>query len=133
MLDLQVDPGSAEPIFEQIAFQVKGAVARGELAAGDRLPSVRELARDLVVNPNTVVRAYQVLERDGVILRRQGAGCFVREGGSQLSDQARARGLDELARRTVTEAFHLGFRPEEIRKAVDAAIKEYRFPRQGRK
>lgn len=133
MFHLRVDPASGEPIFEQIAFQVKGAVARGELAAGDKLPSVRELARDLVVNPNTVVRAYQTLEQDGVIIRRQGAGCFVREGGTNLSEVARSRELDELVRRAVTEAFHLGFGPGEIRKAVDRAVRELRFPRGGKK
>ena len=132
MFELQVDPASSEPIFEQIAFQVKGAVARGDLGSGDKLPSVRELARELVVNPNTVVRAYQHLEQDGVIVRKRGSGCFIREGGTKLSDDARSAELDELARRTVTEAYHLGFRPDEIRRAVDGAIKELRFPR-GRK
>ena len=71
---IRVDPQSSEPIFEQIAFQVKDAVARGALVTGDRLPSVRQLARDLTVNPNTVVRSYELLERDGVIVRRQGIG-----------------------------------------------------------
>ena len=60
---IRVDPRSAEPIFEQIVFQVKGAVARGEATAGDKLPSVRSLAREIAVNPNTVVRAYEVLEQ----------------------------------------------------------------------
>ncbi len=54
---IRIDPQSAEPIFEQVVFQVKGAVARGQLSEGDRLPSVRELAKDLAVNPNTVIRA----------------------------------------------------------------------------
>ena len=74
---LRIQPLSPEPIFEQVVFQVKAAVARGELVAGDRLPSVRELARDLAINPNTVARAYEALEAQGVVVRRQGSGCFV--------------------------------------------------------
>ncbi|MCA8949143.1 MAG: GntR family transcriptional regulator, partial [Planctomycetes bacterium] len=66
MVVIRIDPASAEPLFEQIVFAVKQAVARGGAAAGDRLPSVRELARELAINPNTVVRAYEALEHDGV-------------------------------------------------------------------
>ncbi|MBM4321831.1 MAG: GntR family transcriptional regulator, partial [Deltaproteobacteria bacterium] len=64
---IKIDPQSAEPIFEQIVFQVKGSVARGELLQGDRLPSVRELAKELSVNPNTVIRAYEALEKSGAV------------------------------------------------------------------
>jgi len=69
---IRVDPRSAEPLFEQLVFQVKRLVAEGALASGAKLPSVRELARQLAINPNTVVRAIEALERDGVIVRRQG-------------------------------------------------------------
>ncbi len=124
----QVDAHAAEPIFEQIVFQVKGGVAQGELAAGDRLPSVRDLARRLSVNPNTVIKAYDTLHREGVIVRRQGAGCFVSDAPSGLADAERARQLDQLVERTVTEAFHLGFGAGEIREAVDRHVKSVRFP-----
>jgi GntR family transcriptional regulator len=90
-------------------FQVKAAVARGELETRDRLPSVRELAKDLSINPNTVARAYEALESQGVIVRRQGAGCFVTGATSSLKSEQRKKRLDELAHRFVTEAFHLGF------------------------
>ena len=130
---IRIDPQSAEPIFEQIVFQVKGAVARGDLSPKDKLPSVRELARDLAVNPNTVVRSYQNLEQDGVIVRRQGAGCFVKERASSLSDKARKKQLDDLVRRTVTEAYHLGFAPKDIKKALDRGLNGIKFPRGGRK
>jgi GntR family transcriptional regulator len=115
---LRVDPSSSEPIFEQIVFRVKHAVANGSLKGGDRLPSVRELAKDLAINPNTVARAYESLEADGVIVRRQGAGCFVSERGNALSTAERKRRLDDLVQRLVTEGFHLGFGAREIRDAV---------------
>jgi len=119
---LRVDLASAEPLFEQIAFGVKDAVARGELGPGTKLPSVRELAQELSINPNTVVRAYDALERDGVVTRRQGAGCFVTGRASSLNGRERRRQLADLALRTVTEGYHLGFSADEIRDALDGAL-----------
>lgn len=119
---LRVDPTSPEPIFEQIVLRVKDAIAQGVMTAGDRLPSVRELARDLTINPNTVARAYEALEADGVIVRRQGAGCFVSERGSGLAASERKRRLDELVHRLVTEGFHLGFGARELRDALSERL-----------
>jgi GntR family transcriptional regulator len=119
---LRIDLRSADPVFEQIAFQVKHAVAEGALAAGDRLPSVRDLAKQLAVNPNTVVRALEALARDGVIVRRQGAGCFVAERGSDLAERERRRRLEQLVTRAVTEAFHLGYDAQDIRAAVERRL-----------
>ena len=129
MVVIRIDPSSPEPLFEQVVFAVKQAVARGAAQAGDKLPSVRELARELAINPNTVVRAYDELERDGVIVRRRGAGCFLTGGGAvdQLADAERQRQLDELLRRATTEAFHLGFRPEDLRAALERSLAEIRF------
>jgi GntR family transcriptional regulator len=123
-----LDPRSPEPIFEQIAFSVKEAVARGELATGQQLPSVRELAQELSVNPNTVVRAYELLAQEGVVVRRQGAGSFVTGLTSALDGRHRRRQLAELASRTVTEAFHLGFDADEVRAALEQALSSVRFP-----
>ena len=124
---LTIDPHSAEPIFEQIAFSVKEAVARGDLGPGAQLPSVRELAQDLSVNPNTVVRAYELLTREGVVVRRQGAGCFITGRPSALSGKHRRRQLQELVGRTVTEAFHLGFDADDVRSAVEQSLSGIRF------
>ena len=124
---IRIDPGSAEPLFEQVVFAVKSAVARGSAKAGDKLPSVRELARELAINPNTVVRAYEALERDGVIVRRQGAGCFLTGHGSDLATTERKKQLQELLRRAATEAFHLGFQPDDIKKALDQSLDQLQF------
>ncbi len=124
---MNIDLRSAEPIFEQIAFAVKEAVARGELASGAQLPSVRELAQELSVNPNTVVRAYELLTRDGIVVRRQGAGCFVTGRPSALSGKHRRRQLQDLVQRMVTEAFHLGFEADDVQKAVEQALSAVRF------
>lgn len=125
---LRVDPSSSEPIFEQIVFRVKRAVAEGAWKAGDRLPSVRELARELAINPNTVARAYEALEAEGVIVRRQGAGCFVSERGSALAASEKKRRLDELLQRLITESFHLGFGARELRDALAERLSEDPLP-----
>ena len=104
----RIDPQAPLPIFEQLVYQVKDAVARGDLDEGSKLPSVRHLAREVSVNPNTVVKAYSILERDGVIRRRQGAGCYITGKTNNLNSRQRARELGELFKRTVTEAVHLG-------------------------
>jgi len=124
---IRLDPRSPEPLFEQVVFAVKTAVARGTAKAGEKLPSVRELARELAINPNTVVRAYEVLERDGVVVRRQGAGVFLTGSGSDLAVAERRRQLQEHLRRAVTEAFHLGFRAEDIEKAFAQCLDELKF------
>ncbi len=119
---LRIQPSSSDPLFEQIVFGVKRAVASGELAAGERLDSVRDLAKQLAINPNTVAKAYAELESQGVIVRRQGAGCFVAERSSPLSDRERNKRLSQLVERLVIEAFHLDFSPPEIRAAVLARL-----------
>ena len=128
-LPIQIDPLSSDPISDQVVFQVKTAVARGEARVGDRLPSVRELARELSVNPNTVARCYQTLEAEGVIVRRQGRGCFVKgAGGAGLSDAERRRRVDRLLEHAATEAFHLGVGPDELRAGLERALARQQRP-----
>lgn len=124
---IRIDPASPDPLFEQVVFAIKSAVAKGSAAAGDKLPSVRELARELSINPNTVVRAYEALERDGVIVRRQGAGCFLTGRSSDLAGTERKRQLHELLRRAATEAFHLGFEPKDVERALQKCLDELKF------
>ena len=96
----RLQPDSPVPIYEQIANQVVFAVAAGDLAAGDRVPSVRDLAQQLIVNANTVARAYQELERMGVTESRRGFAMTVASGAI---DVCRAR-RKELVRGRVAEA-----------------------------
>jgi GntR family transcriptional regulator len=125
---LRIDSLSPEPIFEQVVFQVKSAVARGELSSGDKLPSVRELAKELTINPNTVARAYEALEGQGVIVRRQGAGCFVTGETSGLRLDQRRKKLDQLMHRAVTEAFHIGADGSEVRASLERHLRRQAIP-----
>ena len=111
---LRIDPQNPSPLFEQVVRQVKDAVANGTASPDSKLPSVRELARDLTINPNTVVKAYDRLEQDGVIYRRQGAGCFVTGQTNNLTAVARRSELETQLTRLFREAAHLGFLPAEV-------------------
>jgi GntR family transcriptional regulator len=125
---LRIDPAAAAPIFEQVVQRVKELVAAGQLAAGDRLPSVRELARELAINPNTVARAYERLEAEDVIVRRQGAGCFVTARRPALAARERRARVAAAMRRLVTDAFHMGASADEISAALAAELERLHFP-----
>lgn len=112
-MEFSLSTSSREPIHRQLAMQIREAIARGRLKPGDKLLSVRELSRRLVVNPNTVARVYGDLERDGVVHTRAGMGVFVARVGSDLTKSARRKRLIELLDAWLTEAVHLGFSREE--------------------
>ena len=107
-LSLQIDARSATPIYDQISARVKYAVASGALRSGEPLPSVRQLATRLRVNPNTVARAYRELEAEGVVETRRGQGTFVAEAAPRLTPAARRRQLRAAAERLAADAMALG-------------------------
>jgi GntR family transcriptional regulator len=113
-MELTIDTGSREPIYRQLAIQIREGVARGRLEAGEKLPSVRDLSQRLVVNPNTIARAYTELEREGVLHTRQGMGVFVAQPSSELTKPARRKRLAERLDGLLTEAVYLGFSREEV-------------------
>jgi GntR family transcriptional regulator len=111
---LRVNPSSGLPLYLQIQAQVKNAIAAGALKTGDPLPSVRKLASDLRINPNTVARAYLDLDRDGVIRTVPGGGTFVADGNPGLLKAERVRRLRPLARQVAVEGKQLRLPPEEV-------------------
>jgi GntR family transcriptional regulator len=113
-LDLKITPGGSTPIFRQIVDQVRLAVARGAAAEGDQLPSVRALAERLVLNPNTVARAYAELAREGLIETRQGKGVFVASRRQVYTRAERLRRLEPALDALVNEAVALHFSPDEL-------------------
>jgi GntR family transcriptional regulator len=122
-----VNPSSAEPVYEQIIRQVRQAMARGEVRPGDRLPTVRDLAMQLVINPNTIAAAYREMERAGLVSTQRGRGTFVAEINSPLSTAERRRLLQKKVDALLTEAAHLGFSEEECAEMLRAAAKHYRL------
>jgi GntR family transcriptional regulator len=126
-MEFQCDPTSRVPIYRQLMDQIRQASARGRLRPGSRLPSVRVLSRELVVNPNTVARAYTELEREGVLNTRQGLGVFVAEPQAELSAAARRERLQAALDRFLTEAVHLGFSADDVLSAVSKRIRGFQF------
>jgi GntR family transcriptional regulator len=123
-----VRPASGMPLYRQLMQQVQRLAAAGELREGDALPSVRELSRDLGVNPSTVVKAYAELERTGLVETRHGLGTFVsRNAGLQRT--RRLRDLQQTAEQLVIEAHHLGLSEQEVHEAVDEAAERLRSER----
>lgn len=115
-----IDPRSPTPLYEQIAARVRVAVAAGELASGDSLPSVRSLARELRVNPATVVQAYRDLAADGFVEMRHGQGTFVQDVPTFLREEERSVRATELVRKLLQDGARLGIGVEELARAFHA-------------
>lgn len=105
---------SGVPVYRQIIDQILGGIAAGTLAPGDQLPTVRQLAVDLAINPNTVVRAYRELEIRSVLSTQQGVGTFVTAVPVQPDDAERQRQLDQLVGEFVARAGGAGFSAEAL-------------------
>lgn len=114
-----IDPRSPTPLYEQIAARVRMSVAAGELGPGDALPSVRALARDLRVNPATVVQAYRDLAADGFVELRHGQGTFVQEVPTFVREEERAAQATKLVRTLLQDAARLGISVEELARALN--------------
>ena len=110
------------PIYAQIVGQVRAAVAAGELAEGDPLPSVRQLAGELRVTPNTVAQAYRELEREGITYVQRGQGTFVAAMETGRREAERADLARTLIDRMLEDAFRLGLSPAEVRETLDRSL-----------
>ncbi|HEX9279551.1 MAG TPA: GntR family transcriptional regulator [Gemmatimonadales bacterium] len=118
----RIDPRSPTPLYAQIAERVRGAIAAGELRPADPLPSVRDLAAQLRVNPATVVQAYRDLEHEGFVEIRHGTGSFVRELAPGRKARERSRQARALVRRLLTDARRIGVSPADLQGAFDAEM-----------
>ncbi len=117
-----IDPRRPVPLWEQIAARVRVAVAAGELRPGEALPSVRELARRLRINPATVAQAYKELARDGFVETRHGAGTFIREvEGDRRAEERRVQ-AEELVRRMLEDGARLGISAGELAEAFQEEV-----------
>lgn len=114
MLKFSLDATNGVPFYKQIILQVEMAIADGRLDTGDQLPTVRSLAVELQVNPNTVARAYSELEIRGIVTTQQGTGTFISDQKVEISDVERERILAEITRSYVTHAASYGFSLEEL-------------------
>jgi len=105
---IQITPGSGEPIYLQVVEQIGEAIARGDLSGGDKLPAVRKLAAELVINPNTVARAYSSLEHAGLVTTKTGSGTFVSDPNLRKGDAADVNILTERMDTVIARGLNLG-------------------------
>jgi GntR family transcriptional regulator len=120
----RLDLHSGVPVYRQIIDQVRGGIASGSLAAGDQLPTVRQLAVDLAINPNTVVRAYRELELGGLLETHQGTGTFISSQKIKRGDAERERQLAQIVGDCVARAGAAGFTVEDLLKHMRELVQE---------
>ena len=113
-MDFSLDTKSGVPYYRQIIEQVKYGISRGKLQPGDRLPTVRQLAVDLSINPNTVIRAYREMEIEDVLETHQGSGTFVGSRKPEVDELERQRMLDQILTELLARATSYGFTLEEM-------------------
>lgn len=125
-MQIRVDYESGVPLYAQIIEKIKHLVAAGRLKPGDQLPTIRQLAVDLRVNPNTVVHAYHELGNQGVISTQQGRGTFIaaHPDEGRLAEMRRDR-LRAIMGGALLEALSLGYKAEEIRTAFETQLEEW--------
>ena len=124
LLHIQLDPRSNTPIWEQIVQNIKELVLKNMLAPSDKLPSVRELASLLVINPNTVSKAYQELERQGIIETLRGKGTFVAQSITPTLDERKIAMVEKQFHQLLLEASYLGITKDKIHDWIDSYYKE---------
>ena len=128
---LNLNAASGVPLYIQLMDQVKHAIETGAMRAGDQLPSVRQMAEDLVINPNTVARAYRELEHEGAIELRHGSGAFIRESivpRTRLMTKAQ-----NILRTAIDQLVSLDLEEDEIRRLIESELATRRPRRRGRK
>lgn len=123
-MEIVLSNSSDKPIYEQITAQIRDAVAAGELAAGEQLPSIRALAAQLRISAITTKRAYQDLEAQGYVTTVPGKGCFVAEQNLDLLHEERLRRVEASLARAVCDARACGLSDDELREMLDIQLEE---------
>ncbi len=118
MFSFQLNAHSGVPVYRQLIDQVQGALAAGRLKAGDQLPTIRQVAVDLAINPNTVTRAYREMEIRGLLETQQGTGTFIAEQPVPTDSRARTRQMQQLAAEVIARAGASGFSLTELMDAL---------------
>jgi GntR family transcriptional regulator len=124
-MQIRIDNSSDRPVYQQIIDQVKRDIALGRLGKDERLPTVRQLAGQIAINPNTIAKAYQQLEREGIIMTRPGAGTFVANLDSDLSSSVKKKLICEDLELAVVDAFHMQIESQTLLKWFNEAIGKF--------
>lgn len=134
-MDLRVSPSSGVPIYLQLMAQIKHAADIGAIREGEQLPTIRKVAEELAMNPNTVARAYRELEHEGIIEVRHGSGAFVAETRASTAKIAQIRKAAEVLRHAIESATELGLSESELRRVFEdelSRLQDKATPKRGR-
>lgn len=126
-----VDPRSSVAIYRQLVAGVKEAVARGVLETGEKLPSVRELAAQVTINPNTIAKAYQELEREGIIETLRGRGTFVAACKQQTNLEEKEKAIKAMLEKILVEAYYLRFDEKTLLGLMEKTVRDWYRNREG--
>ncbi len=126
-MQIKIDNASDRPVYQQIIDQVKRDIALGRLAKDEKLPTVRQLAGQLAINPNTIAKAYQQMEREGIITTKPGAGTFVANLDSELSESVKKKLISEDLERAVVDAFHMQIDSGTLLKWFNEAVGKFKL------
>jgi len=127
-MQFRIDNASDRPVYQQIVDQVKRDIALGRLAKEEKLPTVRQLAKQLALNPNTIAKAYRQLEQEGIIATKPGTGAFVANLDSNLSRSVRKKIVSEELERIAVEAYHMQIDRQTLLELFNSAIERFNLP-----
>ena len=125
-MQILIDSASNRPVYLQIIDQIKYDIALGRLIKGDKLPTVRQLAAQLIINPNTIAKAYRQLEHDGIIATKPGAGAFVARLDSNLSMSVREKIICRQIDHTIVDAVHMQIGKQSLNSWFDKALEKFK-------
>ncbi|MHC4843146.1 MAG: GntR family transcriptional regulator [Planctomycetota bacterium] len=128
-MQFRIEHASGRAVYQQIIDQVKRDIALGKVLEGERLPTVRQLAVQLAINPNTIGKAYKQLEQEGIITTRPGAGAFIANFDSQLSKTVKRKLISEDLERLVVDAYHMQVDKETLKKWFEEAAGKFKLER----
>jgi len=125
VLWIQISSGSNEPLYAQLVNQISKAIAEGKLRPGDKLPAVRKLASELVINPNTVAKAYTYLEQAKLIITKAGSGTYIADKKEKSTDIAEVNYLNERIDNIITRAINLGIKQKDISEMFNSRLEKF--------
>jgi len=126
-MQFRIDNSSQRAIYQQIIDQIKRDIALNKLQQGEKLPTVRQLAGQLVINPNTIAKAYRQLERDGIIVTKAGAGAFVAELNSSLSRSVRRKIISQQFELIAVEAIHMQMDKKTLTELFGSTLEKFKY------
>jgi len=127
-MQFRIDNTSDRPVYQQIIDQVKRDIALGRLIKDEKLPTVRQLAKQLAINPNTIAKAYRQLEQEGIIVTKPGSGAFVANLDSNLSKSVRKKIVSDELQQIAVEAFHMQIDRQTLLELFNSAVEKFNLP-----